>query len=388
VNAADETPTPELLRPAQREVFISYARADVDAARRLNEKLTDARRSTWIDLGGIEPTEEWLAAIYAGIDRSDNFLLLITPRSVGSPWCGKEVDAAAARNKRLIPVLIEPTDPAALPPLMAARQWIDCATDFDAGVTDLLEALDRDIASVHEHTRLLGRAIDWKNGRGGLLARGELAVAEQWLSNARKEPAPTPLHTELIVASRRAVTRTLWQIVIAAAVAVIVALALAVAAFLQRNEAQRQTVAATRNLADAMAARAVVASKPREALRGVVAAVDTAVTPATRDALLRVLQRTDKLRVILDPAETAAHLQGLAFDAAGTQLAALRYQDEIQVWDLRTGVSRMIQGTRSVEAQPLAVYENMVALGTDVWRGKEHQPFFALPEGTAPALWH
>jgi hypothetical protein len=305
VRASDESATPDLLRPTQREVFLSYARADRKVAGRLDERLRAAGRTTWIDRSGIEPTEEWLAAIHAGIDRSDNFVLLVSPRSVASEWCGREVEAAAARNKRLIPVLVEPTDPASLPPLMGARQWIDCVTDFDAGLARLIKALDRDLDYVHEHTRLLGRAIDWKSGRGGLLTRGELAPAERWLGGAQPDPAPTPLHAELIVASRRAATRTQWQIIAAATVAVVIAIGLAIAAFLQRNEARRQTAAARRNIADTMAAQAVSAAKPRDALRGAAGAADLAVTPATRDALLRVLQRTDQLRFTLDPARPA-----------------------------------------------------------------------------------
>jgi hypothetical protein len=277
-------------------------------------------------------------------------------------------------------VLVEPTDPASLPPLMGARQWIDCVTDFEAGLARLLEALDHDLDYVREHTRLLGRAIDWKAGRGGLLTRGELAPAERWLGGAQTEPAPTPLHAELIVASRRAATRTQWQIIAAATVAVVIAIGLAIAAFLQRNEARRQTAAATRNLADTMAAQAVSAAKPREALRGAAGAAGLAVTPATRDALLRVLQRTDQLRFTFDPASTGVHLRALALDPAGTQLAALSYQDVIQLWDLRSGTSRSVSGRSGVGTEPIAVAGNLIAHGGEVWRIGEERPLFALTD--------
>lgn len=380
MHTSDEIATPALLRPNQREVFLSYARSDHKIAWQLDDRLKAAGRTTWIDRSGIEPTEEWLAAIHAGIDRSDNFVLLVSPRSVASPWCAREVEAAAARNKRLIPVLVEPTDPASLPPLMAARQWIDCATDFDAGLARLIKALDRDLAYVHEHTRLLGRAIDWKSGRGGLLTRGELAPAERWLAGAQAEPAPTPLHAELIVTSRRAATRTQWQIIAAATVAVVIATGLAIFAFQKRDEAQRQTAAATRNLADTTAARAVSEAKPREALRGAARAADFAVTAATRDALLRVLQRTDQLRFTFDPASKGVHLQALALDPAGTQLAALPYHDDIQSWDLRSGASRNAPGTSSIVPQPIALTGNLIAQGGEVWRSGEKTAFFTVPD--------
>jgi hypothetical protein len=83
VRGPDESAPPDLLLPAQREVFLSYARADREIAGRLDERLRAAGRTTWIDRSGIEATEEWLAAIHAGIDRSDNFVLLVSPRSVG-----------------------------------------------------------------------------------------------------------------------------------------------------------------------------------------------------------------------------------------------------------------------------------------------------------------
>jgi WD40 repeat protein len=381
-HSAGDAPTSDTLRPAQHEVFISYSRADLAFGERLDDALRAAGRSTWIDRRVIEPTEEWLAAIYAGIDQSDNFLLIVTPHSIASPWCRKEVDYAADQNKRLIPVLAESTDPALLPPQIAARQWVDLATDFAAGLAQLLTALDRDLDYVHEHTRLLGRAADWKSGRGGLLTRGELEPAERWLSTARREPAPTPLQTELIVTSRRAATRTQRRIILAATLAVVVSLGLAVTAFWQRNVARRETARATENLADIRAAQALADAKPRAGLLHAVAALDTAVTPTTRDALLRILQRTDNLRFILDPSEGSVHLQGLAFDSSGPSLAAAPYQANVQIWDMRTGAARASGARTSGLGAPIAVSGDLIALaapsGLEVWRGNEEQPFFSL----------
>jgi WD40 repeat protein len=382
-----ESPAPppaDLAHAPQREVFISYSRADLEFVQRLDEALRAAGRSTWIDRRGIEPTEEWLAAIHTGIDRSTNFLLIVTPRSTASPWVGREVDYAAARNKRLIPILAAATDPDSLPPQIGARQWIDFTPGFAAGLALLLAALDRDLEYVHEHTRLLGRAIDWSSKRGGLLTRTELEAAEQWLAGAHREPLPTELQTGLILASRRAATRTQRQILAAVTAAAILSLALATIAFLQRNEARRQTRIATENLANTMAARALSDTKPRNGLRHAVAALDTAVTPATRGALLSLLQRTDSLRFILDPSGGAVHLQGLALDATGTVLAVVPYQGNVQLWDLRTGTARTsgavpVAGFRP----PAAVSGDLVVLGDQglrIWRGTEEQPFFSTPD--------
>ncbi len=81
------------------DVFISYSRKDKDFVRQLHEAFANLRREAWVDWEDIPLTAEWLQEIYAGIDSAHNFGFAITPESVISPACHKEVDYAAKNNK-------------------------------------------------------------------------------------------------------------------------------------------------------------------------------------------------------------------------------------------------------------------------------------------------
>src|SRR5881392_1192575 len=200
--------------PRPHEVFISYSRKDKDFVRRLDEALKSRGREAWVDWEDIRPTEEWMQAIYAAIEAADTFVFVITPDSVASVVCGREITHAAAHNKRLVPIVAREVDAAAVPEPLAKLNWIFCreSDDFEKATDTLISALDTDLKWVHAHTRLLMRAIEWNaNGKNkSFVLRGEdLRSAERWLqeAGAEKERQPTTLQTEYIIASRKAELR-------------------------------------------------------------------------------------------------------------------------------------------------------------------------------------
>ncbi|MBD2464133.1 TIR domain-containing protein [Oscillatoria sp. FACHB-1407] len=192
------------------DVFISYSRADSGFARRLNDALQVHGKRTWFDQESIAAgTADFQQEIYKGIESSDTFLFVLSPRSVTSPYCADEVEYATKLNKRVVTILHQAIDPSVLHPELAKVQWLDFnqrESDFSANFTDLLRLLDTDTEHLHAHTRLLMRAIEWdtKGRKESLLLRGdELADAEQWLTqSAGKEPKPTELQQTYIVSSR------------------------------------------------------------------------------------------------------------------------------------------------------------------------------------------
>src|SRR5437667_253353 len=84
----------QTLRP--QEVFISYSRKDKDFVRRLDEALKSRSREAWVDWEDIRPTEEWMQAIYRAIEAADTFVFVLTPDSIASVVCGREIAHAAA----------------------------------------------------------------------------------------------------------------------------------------------------------------------------------------------------------------------------------------------------------------------------------------------------
>jgi hypothetical protein len=88
------------------DAFISYRRADSNAfATKLQARLVEAGLKVWFDQNDIPLGIDFQNQIDDGIDRAHNFLFLIAPHSVNSPYCGNEIELAIQRNKRIIPLL-------------------------------------------------------------------------------------------------------------------------------------------------------------------------------------------------------------------------------------------------------------------------------------------
>jgi WD40 repeat protein len=238
------------------EVFISYAREDQPFVRRLQSALEHRDLSAWVDWEDIPPTAEWMREVEAAIEGSDSLLFVVSPDSVASPTCRREIDHAAAQHKRLVPVVYREVDDDLVPEPVQAHNWIFCreTDDFDRAVDTIATALRTDLESVHRHTRLLVRALEWdanNRDRSFLLRGRDLEEGERWLSVAAQHdtPSATPLQIEYLAAGRRGATRSNRVRVGVLSLGLVVAVTLAVVALLQRNEARHQaTIARAREL--------------------------------------------------------------------------------------------------------------------------------------------
>ena len=243
--------------PRSEEVFISYSRKDKEFVRRLDEELKRRDREAWVDWEGIPPGDTWEKTIYGAIEATHTFIFVLTPDSIASEVCGKEIAHAAANNKRLVPIVHRDVVAEKVPKSLGELNWIFCrnSDDFGEAADTLIRALDTDLKWVRAHTRLLTRAIEWDaNGRNNsFVLRGEdLRSAERWLAEAgaQKERQPTALQTEYIIASRKGATRRQRIISGAVSLALIVSIALTVIAMTQRHQALRAAqVALARQLA-------------------------------------------------------------------------------------------------------------------------------------------
>ena len=237
------------------DVFVSYSRADREVVVELTDRLTVAGKRAWVDLEDIPPSAEWMAEIRTAIEAADGCLVVISPDLARSSVCSEELAHATEAGKRVVPVLVRPTDPDALPVALTQLNWIDATDgDLDAVAATIVQALDTDLAHVKAHTRLLVRASEWSaqgEDRSALLRGRELADAEALIADAGRDPRPTQLQSRFVLASRKASGRRQRVIVAATSVALAVALVLASVAFVQRQEAgrQREQAIAQRDLA-------------------------------------------------------------------------------------------------------------------------------------------
>ena len=96
-----EVSGPAIGHQPKTRAFVSYARADLAFVERLEAALKARGIETLIDKTEIAAFEDWWRRIETAITRADNFVFVISPDSVASAVCDKEVAFALSLNKRL-----------------------------------------------------------------------------------------------------------------------------------------------------------------------------------------------------------------------------------------------------------------------------------------------
>ena len=282
-------------------VFISYSRVDTNFVRRLHDALKAAEYEIWVDWEDIPPSATWTDEIRTGVTGADAFIYVISPDSVASEVCGRELGWAVERNKRIVPVVHREPDGAKVPEVAAALNWVFLrdSDDFDAGVATLTSAVETDLDHVRTHTRLGIAAGRWNESgrdRSQLLRGQELAAAEAWLvGGAGLKPEPTQLQREYVLASRQSATRRQRTVIGAVTFGLAVAIVLAIVALVQRSSAIHERNVAQAGELDAVAQRDYP-SDPEESV--LYALKGAQITPSsTTEGVLRESLSKSQMRV-------------------------------------------------------------------------------------------
>jgi hypothetical protein len=186
------------------KVFISYSRRDLDFADQLVTVLEWQGFLPTIDRKGIHGAEKWEQRLGQLILEADIVVFVLSPDSAASDVCGWEVEEAARRGKRIVPVLCRPLEGRQPHAHLRDLNYIHFYPEKDApgsgfgtGLTRLVEVLSVDIAWLREHTRLEELAARWDaNGRPAdqLLRGSELLAYKVWREG---HPAIAPQLTTL-----------------------------------------------------------------------------------------------------------------------------------------------------------------------------------------------
>jgi hypothetical protein len=138
-------------------VFISYSRKDMTFADRLDVALKKRGFEPLIDRTDIYVFEDWWQRIQSLIVQADTVVFVLSPDSVSSHICKREVEFATSRNKRLAPIELRPVDTAIIPdaPERCNFEPFDNSEMFEQNVDRLAEALQLDIGWIR-NTRNLG----------------------------------------------------------------------------------------------------------------------------------------------------------------------------------------------------------------------------------------
>jgi hypothetical protein len=185
--------------PKHFELFISYSRLDSEFTNRLYEALIAKEYGAWFDTHQLIAGHEFAPELYEAIERADVFLFILSPDSMQSAWCNKELSHARSHSKRIIPIVWRDVDAEALSVALETKGWKDQALDnwthvktinwllmqnpeqFIDKVEALHAAIQTDLAFDKEYNQWLNRAFDWqKDGKlldNSLLSGRELDEA-------------------------------------------------------------------------------------------------------------------------------------------------------------------------------------------------------------------
>jgi TIR domain len=192
------------------KIFISYSRADMAFADRLETALTARGFEPLIDRTEIYAFEDWWERIKNLIGSADTIVFVLSPDSVASEVCTKEVAYATSLNKRFAPIVCRRVEDSAVPEALRRLNFIFFSepASFEVKADRLAEALETDIEWIRRHTQFGEFALRWhaagRPGPGGLMLRPPLLTdAEAWLGlRPRNAPEPTELIGSFISVSR------------------------------------------------------------------------------------------------------------------------------------------------------------------------------------------
>lgn len=119
-------------------IFVSYSSEDRPFAIGLVKELQSLGANVWIDQLGIGLGENWDKAIEEALEKSDTFMLILSPTSVESQNVQDEVSIAINTKKKLVPILIKECE---LPMRLQRRQYADLANNPDKAIVDILTFL-------------------------------------------------------------------------------------------------------------------------------------------------------------------------------------------------------------------------------------------------------
>lgn len=133
-----EIPTASAEMKAASKVFISYAWKDKAIMKYVKGRLESFNIDFWVDQDGIRAGQSFPSRISEAIKKCDTVIVLWSTNADQSEWVRKELDAAQAQHKRIIPCPLDDTEiPALLTPLLFA----DFREDLDEGIEQLISAL-------------------------------------------------------------------------------------------------------------------------------------------------------------------------------------------------------------------------------------------------------
>ena len=128
-----------------RQVFLIYAREDLEAARRLAAELRDNGFNPWLDVDEITPGQVWQRAVMRALEESTVALVLVSEHLGKKGFVQEELKVALKtlqeRETGVSPVIPVRLENSTVPEGLSHIQWVDLFED--TGMDQLLSGLNR-----------------------------------------------------------------------------------------------------------------------------------------------------------------------------------------------------------------------------------------------------
>jgi len=96
-------------------IFLSHSTKDDPIANGIRQALESLGVEVWTDSQRLTGGDPLTPMVMEAIDRSEHVLAILSTNAINSPWVAKEIKHALAQRKKVIPVLLPPIEPSALP---------------------------------------------------------------------------------------------------------------------------------------------------------------------------------------------------------------------------------------------------------------------------------
>jgi len=125
-------------------VFVSYARKDVEFAKRLARGLRRCGVDVWVDVYSIAAGKSWARQVGEALDGCDAMVVVLSTAGVASENSDDEWNFYLDKQKPVLPVLLEQVD---VPYRLNKLQYVDfTAQPFDQALTKVVVALRQALA--------------------------------------------------------------------------------------------------------------------------------------------------------------------------------------------------------------------------------------------------
>ncbi len=191
-----------------QHIFLSYSRADAEAAFAIRRALEEAGHVVWQDLTAIKGGEEWVKSIEAGVEHCYTLVMVVSAAARHSEWMQIEYLHAKRRGKPIVPILVDASE---IPTLLLATHVIHAHPALEPGLQQLLRALpappsapppaaDQRALEVRYLDGLLLEHSVWQEVYTPMAGVGQLRTPEQPTApgRVRMRTAPTTIDVDYL----------------------------------------------------------------------------------------------------------------------------------------------------------------------------------------------